>query len=357
MEILKKFYYAIDYDNEIITTRDIPNDFDEYITALILNFSNNSTVRHYKGRSGTTQVLNCSNELVKVISSDILVEEKNNRIENYCNQIARRLLNIEKRKQEEIHHLGQNVIKGSLIIAILTNNIDEDYSLLIAKVEHVEYYDDDDLNKKTGIPSRKPRIWKSAILKFSMDSNRTIVFEGADVYLDREVKYWANEFLEFDEMHNDEFNTNIAFKNIESILTRNLKRIAPSDYMIIRNSFIGKLKTAGHLNYDEMVDDIFSGYMPIDEDIIDDDKLNEIKEKILELPDKHNFDRQFITAPHMVKARIKKIFKVISGIEIKISDYVDNMKVAIESFIDETNGEKFIKIKTDNDDLFETFRR
>lgn len=53
---------------------------------------------------------------------------------------------------------------------------------------------------------------------------------AARIYSNTVAKYWSDDFLELDEMINDESNTSKAFKAIESTLNRNIRNIAPRDH-------------------------------------------------------------------------------------------------------------------------------
>lgn len=79
-------------------------------------------------------------------------------------------------------------------------------------------------------------------------------------------------------------------------------------------------------------------------------------EKLLELPEEKNFDRQFNVVNSVIKAKIKKIYDVCQGIQLKISEGIDDLDKTISAYRDD-EGNKYIKIKTDNDVTFKSFSK
>lgn len=86
---------------------------------------------------------------------------------------------------------------------------------------------------------------------------------------------------------------------------------------------IGRLNTnvqKGSLIQALLLDD------PVD---IDAAKVADIREKILQLPEKKGFDRQFNSAPKTINARIRKTYEVNDGIQLKITDAIENLNETI----------------------------
>lgn len=76
--------------------------------------------------------------------------------------LARRLLLEETKAQIQIRHTNTTVQKGSLIQALLFDDIAEKYVYLLAKVEHTEWVDDSDFTFKTGF-SKDKRLYGSHV--------------------------------------------------------------------------------------------------------------------------------------------------------------------------------------------------
>ena len=80
----------------------------------------------------------------------------------------------------------------------------------------------------------------------------------------------------------------------------------------------------------------------------------EFVETLKELPEKHNFDRQFNITASKIKAKIKKVYKVYRGVELRITDALENIDETIQSERDK-DGNRYIKIKTNDEMVYNTF--
>ena len=155
-------------------------------------------------------------------------------------------------------------------------------------------------------------------------------------------------------MMSDEVNTETVFKEVERVLKSTVKKKSPSDYTVIRNSLIGKLKTSTHIDYSTMVKDLLENYSPEDSVNLTREHLDKTIEKLNKLPEEKNFDLQFKPVPNAIKARIGKRYNVTTGIEIKVADYIPEIRNVIKS-IEENDGTRYLKIKTTDNDTFNSF--
>lgn len=57
MEIIYKSIRTINYETQQISAIDTPSAFDDYVAELINHISNNNSVREYKTRSNSTEVI------------------------------------------------------------------------------------------------------------------------------------------------------------------------------------------------------------------------------------------------------------------------------------------------------------
>ena len=272
------------------------------------------------------------------------------RVKSYADDIAQRLFDKEKLKQEQIYHMGKNVKKGSLIQAAIKSG--DTYAYLLAKVEHSSFVDDSDFSFKSGFSSEQKKIWKTCILNCSIEDENILVNE-AKIYVSNSGKYWADDFLELRELSTDAQNTKRAFNAIDTILTREVKKNAPSDYTVIRNTFVGYMKREQQLDYNEMVSVILDNY---DADTLSQECIAELKNKLMELPENKKFDRLFTVVPKEIKARVKQLYKVNEGIEIKVNDFVQDIKQKISAEEDVTTGAKYIRIMTNNEEVYQQFK-
>lgn len=349
MVVIYKSIYMIDYENDDAIQKEAPEDFNQFIQELIQFVSNNHSVRKYQPYTQTTQVVNCSKQIVSMAlreEGDLTI------VTEMFHDIASKLLRVEVETQERIAQTGQQIKKGSLIQALLYSEDDGEYSFLIAKVEHTGFVDDEDYSYKSGFSRDERNIWKSCVFDINVDEEE-VTIDSASIYLQRKATYWAQDFLDLKEMIDDESNTKLAWKWIESTLTHNIKQDAPSDYLVLRNHVIGYLRNPQHIDYNTMIENIFANYEPID---ISPEELLPVKDKLLDLPEKKCFDRQFTSVPNAIRGvKIRKVFHVNQGIEIKLTGHVDDFKNKIKSH--EDIDQRYIQIITDSEEVFRAFLR
>ena len=223
-------------------------------------------------------------------------------------------------------------------------------SYLLAKVEHSDWVDDADFKFKTGFSKDKKTLWKSCLIDLS---NLDALEFHAKIYSNTVAKYWSDDFLEFDEMNSDERNTSEAFRAIESTLNRNFRGTFSPDKTIIRNAFVSYLKSNNHIDFPVMVNTILEDYEPTDPDITK-DKINIIREKLLEQPSSRRFDNQFNSVGSVINARIRKVYSVNDGIELRVTKEIDDLSQTIQSV--EIDGKRYLQIRTNNDSTFKQFQ-
>ena len=344
MTIIQKAIHVIDYEGCQVLSREAPDTFEVYVAELINHISNNESVREYKTRSNETEVIGSIRTLCHELDNNYVVSSK-------MEGIAQRLLLKETEAQELIARTRTNVQKGSLIQALLLNDCEDGYDYLLAKVEHSEWVDDTDFSFKTGFSKDKKTLWKSCLIELK-DIDAT-EFQ-AKIYSNTVAKYWSDGFLELDEMNSDETNTTRAFRAIEATLNQNFKGASSPDHMVIRNDFIGYFRRNEHIDYPVMVNSILENYKPVDPNYMTQEKIENIRIKLLEQPQKRNFDNQFLSISSFINARIRKVFPITDGIDLKINREVSDLPNTIQSM--EENGVKYIRIRTTNDDTYKKFQ-
>ena len=132
MNIIHKSIYIINYETQQVILREPPATFDSYVAELINHISNNTSVREYKTHSDSTEVISC---ILKICAN----QTNENSVLDRMKILARRLLLEETKAQIQIRHTNTTVQKGSLIQALLFDDIAEKYVYLLAKVEHTEW--------------------------------------------------------------------------------------------------------------------------------------------------------------------------------------------------------------------------
>lgn len=341
MEIVIKTIRIIDYENNAVYIRDTPETFSDYVNQLIAYINGNTSIREYRTRSVNTEVISCILEIIRNQIDEDAVNQK-------INSIAQRLLQKEREAQTSVAHMNTNVQKGSLIQALLYDEEKDKHTYLLAKVEHTDFVDDEDFSFKSGFSKDMKKLWKSCI--FEIDDLNDAIY-SAKIYSNTVAKYWYDNFLELDQVVSDETNTDKAFRAIDSLLNRNVKNIAPRDHTLLRNSLIAYFKSNDYIDYDTMIQNTLESYHPVE---LEQEKLDKVIEKMRALPDKHEFDKQFNTVPSVINARIRKVYDVCSGIQLKITDAIDAIDDTIKAYRD-NDGNRYIRIKTDNDLTYQRF--
>lgn len=334
MEIIVKNIKLIDIDNNKVIDKGIPENFSEFANMLIKDMNESESVRRYKTLSLNTEVIS---SIINIIKNT----EDNNIVNNNMNIIAKRLLLKELEVEQRIERMNVNVQRGSLIQAVLYDSYYDKYAYILAKVEHTGFFDDVDFSVKYGFSKDNKKIWKYCIFEIE-DLDSDIFYANVHSYI--KAKYWSDSFLELEPLETDERNTDKAFRAIDAYINRNIKKKSSRDYICIRNEFISYFKSHKHIDYLQMVDDIFLDYEPID---LTKDELQKYIDDIKELPSKKGFDMQFNSIQSVINAKIKKVYDVCTGVQLKITDAIDNINDVICSGRD-SNGELYVKIKVDN---------
>jgi hypothetical protein len=327
----------IDRENKSYNRIDIKSvsvDLREYVLRLRETILDEKERRVFDFTSNTTEVIVC---LKKILAND-----KN--IKKQSEIIAKRLLVIENEIQSRYEQIVE-LKKGSLIICKFL--IDEIYNILLVKIEHTPFIDETDLKRHIGLPF-KNEILKSCLFQFD-DSDEIINITAHDSN-GTIANYWWNRFLELKEVTSDEKNTIVAFNGIDSVLNKDLKKLAPSDYTLLRNNLIGYFHTTPKFSIKKLLDYVIGDYEPINPGV----NIAEIKDKIMELPKKIHFDTSFKIIPGKIKARSRNIIRINDRIELRIQNYVDDLRSVIYSEMGD-DGKKYIKIAAE-DSAFDRFK-
>lgn len=350
MTIIYKSIRIIDYEAQQVAPRETPKAFDFYISELINHINGNTSVREYRTRSNATEVIGCVLEMCANQTDE-------NYISGKMDTMAYRLLLKETEAQRQIHRTKTTVQKGSLVQALLFDENTGKYEYLLAKVEHTEWVDDSDFTFKTGFSKDKKTIWKSCL--FDLSDLNADEFH-AKVYSDTKAQYWSSGFLELDEMTSDELNTQRAFQAIDAALGHGFKGLTRPDHTIIRNYFIGYFKNHEYIDYPVMVNSILENYQPVDTTLTPEEaqnmleRIQSIRTKLLEQPERKKFDSQFSVVSSAINARIRKVYPINDGIDLKVTRDITDMSATIQSV--EENGIRYIKVRTNNDDTYRRFR-
>jgi hypothetical protein len=254
-------------------------------------------------------------------------------------QIAQKLYDVELVVQDNIKHLTDVRMGGLLQLKV---KHDECIKFVIIKIDNSEYLDEDNLDLKSGLPTSKSRLQKAAVITFTPEHtvDEVIVSDSKSTI----TTYWYLSFLIAEQLQDSETNTKNAFNAIDSLLTKEVKKVSPVDYWFLRNEILNHFRNEDSLAYDELVDKVKAHKPETDEFK---EKFESFVEKFENLPTTapKPFDTQFDLVPNAIKARIsKKVFLDIN-FELRINGEIDDLKSRI--FAEQDDKGKFIKIYSD----------
>lgn len=325
----------------------------EYVYSIVSKSVNNDNVRYFKAKRDTTEVVNLINELIidkiKGNESEVaaaLENEDNASFKNIAERIALRLLEQEKIAQDKVVKMGIKIRKGSLIQAALQLK-ESEFAYVLAKVEHVAILDKNNWEKHSGLPLEK-EILKTCLINYDNEGNinEIRIFDSNKVISD----YWSTGLLELEPYTTDENNTKKSFVEIDKFLVKNIKSKSPADYTNLFNSLVGYYNQNTRFDYSDLVEKVFINYIPYDKEKIN---MNEYENKLNILPN-GKFDRQFDVKPESIRKKKKKTYNIGAEIELTIKDNISNLSDVIKVEENDGTGEKFLKIKI-NDNIYREF--
>lgn len=349
MNILFSSIHNIDIDGEKIELRDKVNDFDDVLSTMLRKIDLEENVKKCREKNNSTKVYKEVYQSCKLLEDGKLDESEFNKSSG---EIAQKLLEVEIDIQAQLKVMGNDIQRGAILQAIVYNDIQDVYEYYIAKLEHSEFYIEENFIKTNGFQSGKAKVYKSC--KFILNNIEGIEFQSAEVYLNHKASYWIEKFLELEEINNDEDNTKTAYYSIQAVLSQKVKQKYKADFQMLRNAFIGYLRAGVRIiNFTSMIDEVLDEYKSIN---IPQDKLQDVKETLLKLPEKKKFDTQFKSIPKAI-TRIRQHYQLNKGIELILNrnDSIDDLEHAIVSI--EEGGKRYLKILITDSEAFETFMR
>ena len=335
--VLHTGFHNIDISRDLVEAIEVgQGDTISYITDLISDMLSKDENRLFGIQRDSTEVV--ANVLKIIADKDEFPAA--------ALSIASRLLVVEKAIQEQVKGIAE-IQKGSLIQSLIKT--EDKHFYLLAKIEYIDYLDRNDLTKRSGLPFRK-RVFKTCLIEIIDEA------EIGYIYIHDSIPtmsaYWWCDFLELAKLNTDEQNTERAFDAVESYLSKNVKPKSNADYFHLRNSLVGYFKNQVNFSIDNMIDTVIGRYQPDEPTELN---MNTIKEDIKKLPEKKKFDPRFEIVPKVIKARIKRTYEVNRNIYLNLTDHIEGYHDIIESG-EEDDGKKFIKIRTDNNEIYETFK-
>lgn len=324
MDIKNIFLHHIDVQNSLvsqITLNEGSVNLKKYVDSLVKEILEQPNKRIYEFKEGATEIK----------SSLIPILDNLENIDTVIATNAGRLLEKEIKTQERMNRLDIEIQKGSLLH--LHFNSEGINQIIICKVEHDEVLSETSFDFIKGLNTKK-KVFKAILLYFDDDNNITYNY----VFDKNSSKYWWDDFLELNQKNDDDKNTEKSLNEIDKVLTPHRVKYY-ADYLVLRNAVIGHYRTRDNFNFSDMLDEVFTNYVPINPEF----PRDAIIRKINELPSKKGFDTQFSISKKKINKRIQNKIKLANNLYLSIDDYVENLKNLIEPYQDE-QGNKFVKI-------------
>ena len=308
----------------------------EYTEKLFLEIAESPKRRQYFFTSSKSEIRNVLEDIVMDNDRDQSIK-----------LAAKRLLKKEKEAQEALKNkkLKVEILKGSLFQAYI--EVDGKESIIICKADHTEFLDENSLTVRSGLPWNK-KIFKAALIR--IDNNK--INEDVDVLDSNLSKYWWREFLELEEKHTDSFNTEKSMEHFDNRVFNTIRKSHPSDYQILRNSFVGYFRNNDIFEIENFVDTIFVNYKPEDENL----NVDTLVAKIRTLPEKLGFDNTFNISKADIKKRMREKVKISEAIDLLLKTDIPNFRKTLRSGKTKS-GQMYLQILTDNEKVYKEFLR
>lgn len=343
--LLYKYVCLVDYEKPEIETRVVTDDLNGYILRLYNIIEDSDKLQFFKEKDLTTQVLGNILKIVEKLNSN-----NTEGISSLMDSISNRLRDKEENVQKKVEQMGVDVKKGSLLQAVFKTPLDGEYEYLISKTEHNKYMEEKNYSIEEGFNIDEKNLWKSCLIRCMIEDD-CVKIKEIRVYLDNNAKYWAREFLELEELRNDQQNTQQFFREIERVLKKNVYKYSKEDYHTLRTSVIEHIRSTKQIDFPEIIKNKFERYDYVE---LDDNQKSKLLKDLKELPSKGTFDTQFDADPSALSVRIvRESYELTNDIELIIKDINSDDK--IEAFEDR-DGKRYIKIETENEAIYKRYK-
>lgn len=343
--LLYKYVCIVDYEKPRIENRNVTDDLNGYILNLYNIIEDSDKLQFFKEKDLTTQVINNVLKIVEKLNND-----DTDGISSIMDSISNRLRDKEEKAQRKIEHMDKEVKKGSLLQAVFKNALYDEYEYLISKTEHNKYMEEKSYSIEEGFNVDEKNLWKSCLIRCIIKEGRTKIKE-IRVYLDNTAKYWTREFLELEELRDDQKNTRQFFREVDRVLKKDVYKHSKEDYHVLRNSIIEYIRSTEQVDYPKIIENKFQNYECAE---LNEQQKSKLIDDLKELPTKKTFDTQFEPDPSALSVRIvKQSYELTNDIELIIKDI--NSDDRIEAFEDDM-GKRYVQIETDNKEIFERYK-
>lgn len=330
MEIKYLKLIKIDHENNCVQEETLNDEGNvrNYVMEIINQITTNSGERRYKFKDDELTMKTWIGDIVN-----------NNECDTRAMNIARRLLQTESTAQQRYHYITE-IQKGILLIAYCKMT-ETEYKFVICKADYTEFIEEASGEKKNGLPTKK-KIFKSYAANITVNADTYNYGEMVTYDVNaKQTKYWYDEFLDLQALHDDGENTERAFNFLQSKVLDTVKKKSKSDYLALWNITVAYMRSEGEFSMEHYADNILAIYQPIETEI----HMRELVDKAKALPEQYDFDSRFQKVPSRIKAKIKNEIQLTNDIDLVLKKNIPNLSRTIKPY--EENGEKYIMVRSE----------
>lgn len=299
--------YDIDVNDKKCEKLKLEYNADTDLLKFLKKIAANTRTSSSKRQASFTK-----NSQVKTALESII---KNINREEFSLKISEKLLESEIVYSAKVQRLNRDLKKGSLVITIFT--IGTTRLLMLSKIDFEKFLERDTLESKLGLPEEKALL-KSCLIEIERNNvidNILLADSNGAI-----AKYWWDEFLESTLTFTDKENTKKAFSTLEQAISK-VKNESPEDHRDLRNNLISYFKTSKYYDHEKMISHVIGDFKPQNNKV----DINEIKNKLIKIPERAKFDGNFEIDSKEVRARAKKSYDLGNDIELITRSGTDNI--------------------------------
>jgi hypothetical protein len=337
--------HQIDIENSTTNKVNInSSDLQDFTRKLFFQELTATNKRYFKFSRETNEVAQIFKSLIENFENENFLSV----FQAKTDILADILLNAQQ-KTVERHPNIQPPKKGNLVIILLKRA--DRIEILISKIDQAIFLNLQDSKYTAGLPEEKA-TQKSCSIAYQLDGDE---YQLVDIIVSdsnsKIATFWVEDFLQLKELTSNESNTVNAFNGIENVFSTYIKKKSKGDFIELRNNLVGYFRTKTSFNFDEMVEYVIGNYSPENTEI----DIDTLKDRLKRLPEKKDFDTSFEIIESRIKARFKRSYKVSDKIELRTSDYIENLKDVIVAK-ENDYGERVLVIKNIDDEIFNSFK-
>lgn len=306
------------------------NDLDDFISNVLNELFDEEKGQEYR----------FANESELVPSMILQIANGGDWVE-CTEQIADKLLREEVEKQEAVRGIT-TLLKGSLLqVRAISDGLP---IIVVMKIEHDEYVDEEELKYHSGLPTTKRRYQRSSVIFFDESNHPVRILKSGNPNI---AEYWWKRFFSCEPITDSSKNTSKAYAAIDKFLKKEIKKISSGDYYFLINEVNYYFKSNESFDYTDVASKLES-YTPDDKALSEtyDDVMSRFKKMPSTMAESLKFDTQFDLDFSAVRNKVNRKIVLAENFELSMKGDIEEFKKLIKADVDE-DGRKYIKIYSD----------